>query len=270
MADLTRKVTIQKGFDPRDFVLFAFGGAGPVHAGVYARELGVAKVVVPQKETASVWCAFGAAAADILHVFEQVKIMRSPFEASSINALLAELKARGAAALAADDVAEAQRRYRFTLDMRHKGQINEVEVALAGDTLEPDALPALHEAFVRRYELLYGRGAALPGATLEIVTFRCRASAAMLKPRLVAAESLSETIPEAAEMPARAVYWAEWQRAAETPVFAGEQLVPGNRIAGPAVIETAVTTVVVHPEQTLAVDAFGNFEILLGGADGEG
>lgn len=270
MADLTRKVTIQKGFDPRDFVLFAFGGAGPAHAGVYARELGVAKVVVPQGETASVWCAFGAAAADILHVFEQVKIMRSPFEAAAINALLAELKARGAAALAADDVAEARRHYRFTLDMRHKGQINEVEVELAGDSLAADALPALHEAFVRRYELLYGRGAALPGATLEIVTFRCRASAAMLKPRLVAAESLSETIPEAALRPARAVYWAAWQRAAETPIFAGEQLVPGNRIAGPAVIETAVTTVVVHPEQALAVDAFGNFEILLGGADGEG
>src|SRR5665213_4201213 len=62
MADLIRKMTVGKGLDPRDFVLFAFGGAGPLHAGVFARELGVQKVIVPQGGTASTWCAFGAAA----------------------------------------------------------------------------------------------------------------------------------------------------------------------------------------------------------------
>ena len=78
MADLIHKATIQKGFDPRDFVLFAFGGAGPAHAGVFAAELGVAKVVIPQRATASVWCAFGAASVDLLHIYERVDIMASP------------------------------------------------------------------------------------------------------------------------------------------------------------------------------------------------
>ncbi|MBW8905008.1 MAG: hypothetical protein JF611_04940, partial [Betaproteobacteria bacterium] len=61
MADIIRKVTVEKGFDPRDFVLFAFGGAGPAHAGVFARELGIKKVIIPQRKAASTWCAFGAA-----------------------------------------------------------------------------------------------------------------------------------------------------------------------------------------------------------------
>ena len=270
MADLIRKVTIQKGHDPRDFVLFAFGGAGPVHAGVFAQELGVSTVIVPQRETASVWCAFGAAAADLLHVHERVNIMRSPFDAGTIDAMLAELKALGAADLAADDVAPAERHYRFTLDMRHKGQINEVEVELAGDHVAADEVGALHEEFLRRYEALYGRGAALPNAQLEIVTFRCRASGLTPKPRLSAAGALQAAAPAPdTARPSRPVYWAAWGRRAETPIYDGARLVPGNRIEGPAVIDTEVTTVVVHPAQTLAVDAYGNFAISLApGVDG--
>ena len=81
MADIIRKVTVEKGFDPRDFVLFAFGGAGPAHAGVFARELGVQQVIVPQRKAASTWCAFGAAAADVLHIFEHTEIMPTPVPA---------------------------------------------------------------------------------------------------------------------------------------------------------------------------------------------
>ena len=269
MADLIRKVTIQKGHDPRDFVLFAFGGAGPTHAGVFAQELGVSKVIVPQRETASVWCAFGAAAADLLHVHERVNIMRSPFEAGRINATLAALKERGAADLAADDVPPAERRYRFTLDMRHKGQINEVEVELEGEAVAAGGIGALHEEFRQRYEALYGRGAALPGAQLEIVTFRCRASGITPKPRLSAAEAVATAPAAEARRPSRSVYWAAWGRRAETPIYEGARLVPGNRIEGPVVIDTDVTTVVVHPGQTLAVDAYGNFEITLAAAAGD-
>ncbi|MDP6818675.1 MAG: hydantoinase/oxoprolinase family protein [Alphaproteobacteria bacterium] len=263
MADLIRKVTIQKGFDPRDFVLFAFGGAGPVHAGVFARELGVSKVIVPQRETASVWCAFGAAAADVLHVHERVNMMRSPFEVAEVTRLLNELKSHAEAELAADDIAPERQHLRFALDMRHKGQINEVEVEIGGAELSEADLPGLHDAFVAQYERLYGQGASLPGARLEIVTFRCRAAAETLKPRLAPSASLSQTIAAAAERPARPVYWSEPGERMETPVFDGESLVPGNNLPGPAIVETPDTTVAVHPGQALAVDAFGNFELTL-------
>ncbi len=136
MADIIRKMTVEKGHDPRDFVLFAFGGAGPVHAAVFGAELGVQKVIVPLREIASTWCAFGAAAADILHVYEQVDIQGSPFDPARVNRVLAELQARAEAQMAKDGIAASRRKFSFSLDMRHRGQINEVEVMLPGRPAE--------------------------------------------------------------------------------------------------------------------------------------
>ena len=130
MSDIIRKMTVEKGFDPRDFVLFAFGGAGPTHAGVFAYELGVQRVIVPQKEIASSWCAFGAASADILHVYEQVDIQASPFDAARVNRALDALERKADAQMEHDGIAARRRRFQFSLDMRHRGQINEVEVPL--------------------------------------------------------------------------------------------------------------------------------------------
>ena len=111
------------------------------------------------------------------------------------------------------------------------------------------------------YEQLYGHGAALPGAQLEAVTFRCRASVETPKPSLTPVDNLTDVIPEAAKRPFREIYWTEWEKKAETPIYDGAVLVPGNRIEGPAVLETEVTSVVLHPGETLTVDKFGNFEI---------
>jgi N-methylhydantoinase A len=218
---------------------------------------------VPQRETASVWCAFGAAAADVLHVHERVNMMRSPFDVAEVNNLLGELNSHATAELTADDIAAERQHLRFSLDMRHKGQINEVEVEIAGSALTEADLPGLHDAFVAQYERQYGQGASLPGARLEIVTFRCRAAADTAKPRLARSETMSAAIDDAALRPARPVFWTESGETTETPVFEGERLAPGNSVPGPAIVETADTTVVVHPGQMLAVDDFGNFELTL-------
>ena len=105
MADVIRKVTVEKGFDPRDFVLFAFGGAGPAHAGVFARELGVKKVVVPQRKAASTWCAFGAAAADVLHIFEHSEIMPTPVDARRVNTIVEELQKKASRLMGREGIA---------------------------------------------------------------------------------------------------------------------------------------------------------------------
>ncbi|MEQ8492629.1 MAG: hydantoinase/oxoprolinase family protein [Gammaproteobacteria bacterium] len=261
MADLIRKVTVQKGLDPREFVVFAFGGAGPVHMGVAARELGVAKVIVPQGDTAAVWCAFGAASADILHVDEQVAIQASPFDLGRVNAILDELAEKGRRHLEDDGIDASRHVFRFSIDMRHRGQINEVEVDLDDGHLDDAALDELRERFVARYERLYGRGAALRGARLEMVTFRCRASAVSRKPTLVAAESLSETVAGDAQTGTREIWWAEQRALTPTPIYDGYKLVPGNRLDGPCVVETTTTSMVVHPGQRIEVDALGNFVI---------
>ena len=261
MADIIRKMTVEKGYDPREFVLYAFGGAGPVHAGVFGSELGVQKVIVPLREIASTWCAFGAASADILHVYEQVDIQGSPFDAARVNAVLDELQAKAEAQMQKDGVAKSRQRFAFSLDMRHRGQINEVEVMLSAPRLKAKFAEPLRESFYERYEKLYGRGSSYRSARLEIVTLRVRASAETPRPQLAQSKQLSETLPNGAERPAREIYWSELKRAVDTPIYDGARLVSGNVVQGPCVVETAQTNVVVHPGRTLKVDAYGNFEI---------
>ena len=135
MADIIRKVTVEKGFDPRDFVLYAFGGAGPAHAGIFARELGIKKVIIPQREVASTWCAFGAAAADVLHIYEHTEIMPTPVPAAQLNRNFAKLEAEARKRMAEEGIVRNRQTFEFSLDVRHKGQINEVEVPVAGSKL---------------------------------------------------------------------------------------------------------------------------------------
>jgi len=264
MADIIRKTTVEKGFDPRDFVLFAFGGAGPAHAGVFARELGVQKVIVPQKEIASTWCAFGAASADILHVYEQVDIQASPFEAARVNATFDALEQKANGQMDRDGIDKARRRFAFSLDMRHRGQINEVEVVLPEKRVKDAFFETLRGRFTARYEQLYGSGSSYGEARLEIVTLRLRATAATPRPRLTRAKKLSAKIDSRASCGKRSIYWADLKKPVATPILDGAFLVPGNAVKGPAVIETTDTTVVVHPGRSLKVDAYGNFEINFG------
>ena len=265
MADIIRKVTVEKGFDPREFVLFAFGGAGPAHAGVFARELGVRKAVIPQRRAASTWCAFGAAAADVLHILEHTEIMAIPVPAKRINDGLRALERNAAARMAQEGIDARRQRFEFSLDLRHKGQINEVEIPLPWSRLPTGYEDRLRQLFVKRYEQLYGRGSALPGAQLEIVVCRLRAKALTPQPKLVAAKRSSGTLPKAATRKQRDIYWPDLGRRKSTPVYDGERLLSGNRIAGPAIVETADTTVVVQPGNRLRVDELGNFELTFRG-----
>jgi len=261
MADVIRKVTVEKGFDPRDFVLFAFGGAGPAHAAVFARELGVKKVIVPQRKAASTWCAFGAAAADVLHIFEHTEIMPTPVPATRVNEALGKLEKSAKALMAEEGIKPDRQRFEFSLDVRHKGQINEVEITLPWPRVAQDYEPTLRQFFVKRYEQLYGRGSALAGAQLEIVVCRLRAKALTPQPKLVRAKKITTRIPPEAMRKKRDIYWPDLGKRRATPVHNGELLANGNKIAGPAIVETADTTVVVQPGSKLRVDALGNFEL---------
>jgi len=261
MADVIRKVTVEKGYDPRDFVLFAFGGAGPAHAGVFARELGVRKIIVPQRKAASTWCAFGAAAADVLHIFEHSEIMPTPVPARRINQALEALEKKASQLMKKESIAPGRQRFEFSLDVRHRGQINEVEVHLDSPRLKDGYEPSLRKRFVDRYEKLYGRGSALAGAQLEFVVARLRARALTPRPRLVSTKKNQRAIPAKAKRNSRSIYWSDLAKFRQTPVFDGETLASGNQIKGPAIVETADTTVVVHPGRSLRVDALGNFEI---------
>jgi N-methylhydantoinase A len=264
MADIIRKMTVEKGFDPREFTLFAFGGAGPAHAGVFGAELGVKKVIIPQKEIASTWCAFGAASADMLHVHEQTDIQASPFSAARVNRALEQLERRAHAQMDQDGVERSRRRLAFSLDMRHRGQINEVEVLLPEGRLKGEFGEKLAARFYARYEQLYGKGSSYRGARLEIVTLRLRASAATPRPKLPRAKTLCARVAPQAARGRRDIYWPDFKRIVPTPIYDGARLRPGNRISGPGVVETTDTTIVIYPGRRLRVDAFGNFEMDFG------
>jgi len=261
MADLIRKATVQKGYDPRDFVVFAYGGAGPVHAGVYARELGAQAVIVPLGEICSLWSALGAASADVLHIDEAVDIIPSPFDPARVAAHFAELERQGMAQLAADGIDPASARIARSVDLRYKGQINEVEVAVPTGALDAAALEQLVADFHRRYETLYGRGAGFREARVEIVTYRVRASAMSPKPAIEPAPESGPRPPAEARAPVRKVFWAERGDFEPTPVFWGERLRAGNVLTGPAIVQLPDTTIVVHPDQTVRLDPYGNFII---------
>ncbi len=261
MADIIRKMTVEKGFDPREFTLFAFGGAGPAHAGVFGAELGVKRIIIPQKEIAATWCAFGAASADMLHVYEQTDIQASPFDAARVNRALERLERSAHAQMGKDGIARTRRRLAFSLDMRHRGQINEVEVLLPEGRLKKDFGDKLAARFYARYEQLYGKGSSYGGARLELVTLRLRASAATRRPQLRRAKMHGARVAPAALRGKREIYWPDYKRVRPTPIYDGARLKPGNRIAGPGVVETTDTTIVVYPGRKLRVDAFGNFEM---------
>ena len=104
MAELIRQMTLQRGLDPRDFVIFAYGGAGPTHACEYARELGIRHIVVPLGTISSAWSAFGTLCADILHVYEKSDFLSQPFDLEHINQTFGELESQGRKQLEEDGV----------------------------------------------------------------------------------------------------------------------------------------------------------------------
>jgi N-methylhydantoinase A len=119
----------------------------------------------------------------------------------------------------------------------------------------------LRRRFSARYEQLYGRGSPYGEAKTEIVNLRVRASAATPRPKLARVAKRSR-IAAGAAVGKRSIYWSDLRRTVATPIYDGARLMAGNRLSGPAVVETTDTTVVVHPGRALAVDGFGNFELL--------
>jgi len=178
--------------------------------------------------------------------------------ADDADALVPELEQQGLDQLERDGIAPGAARIARSADIRYKGQINEVEVAVPAGRLDDAALAELAADFHRRYESLYGAGAGFREARVEIVTYRVRTTAVSAKPAIRPTREQGATPSDDARAGARPVYWAELGDFELTPVWWGERLVAGNRVAGPAIIQVPDTTIVVHPGQAARIDAYGN------------
>ena len=263
MSDLIRRATVEKGHDPRSFVLFAFGGAGPVHASRYAADLGVRQVVIPL--TASVHGATGLISSDVVHEYGKSDHLQVPAEPGRVNANFDELIRRARADLGAAGFDPSEMAITRSADMRYRYQVHELNVPLAPGTasLAEAELERLYAEFDDAYEKAYGKGSGYREAGKEILTFRVTAVGMLTKPR-VRKEPARRAPADEALKPPRDVFFEELGEFAPARIYDFQRMRPGMELSGPAVIETPVTTVVVNPGDRAEIDGFRNVRIFVG------
>jgi N-methylhydantoinase A len=257
MGDLIRKLTIERGVDPREFALFSYGGAGPTHVGAYAREAGIAKAVVSPH--AAVFSALGIAASDIVRVYSQSSPMRSPFDPERINSLLGTLEQRAAQDLDRRSVAASETTLSRSFEMRFRHQVHQVKVPAPGGKLGERELADVVERFISLYEQSFGKGTAAREAGVEILTFHVVATTHRVPLNLTPAK-LEGADASAARSGSRKVWFDG--AFVETPIYEHRKLKAGNRVSGPAIIEGMNTTLPLHPGQEITIDAFQNLVIV--------
>jgi len=264
MAELIRQMTVQSGYDPRDFVVYAYGGAGAAHGVGFASELGARAVIVPLLDLGAVWSAYGVASSDLVELVERTDIMRRPFDLGRLNGLLDELSAAASGRLAdqgvaAEDVTITRRAF-----LRFTAQINEVDVVLDDGPVDAAGAELMVERFAQRYEALYGKGSGFAGAGVELVTVSAEA-----RGRLRSQPGPGELPPppvndgEPRWTGTRSAYWPQRGESLPTAVIDGTSLGVGHAVDGPAIIELPHTTLVVPPGYTATVDSYGNCVIEL-------
>jgi N-methylhydantoinase A len=249
MADLVRRVTIEQGYHPGDFVIYAYGGGGPLHVGSYGRDIGVSLALIAP--FAPAFSAFGIAGCDIRRQYTRSHPMPFPAPAATLNAIFCELEEEARRDTAGDLLLER------SLDMKFRRQVHNVRIPAPGGDLEEREVGALLDTFEQSYEKIYGKGTAYRKAGVELSHFVVTATARTYKPKLKALPPQGES-PEAGRVGDRKVYFDGFITA---PVFKMERLAPKNRIAGPAVIESPATTVLLHPDQKAVVDSYLNLLI---------
>lgn len=261
MSDAMRLVTIKKGYDPRDYAVIAFGGAGPVHAAFMARELGIKKIIVTPFATAQ--SAFGIATCDILHSFSLTDISELN-DPERFNKNYNGLEQKGYALLEAEELDESQVEVIRYADMRYKGQSHEVTIpGVPLKVLDLSDLARLMDQFEAAYEKIYGKGTTFREAGIEAVNFRVDFVVKTVKPALKRNSTQDRNISPV--MKGKREIFFERAKAVSTPVYDGDALMGGASILGPAVIEYTGTTVVVLPGQTAEADTYRNIIITEGG-----
>jgi N-methylhydantoinase A len=256
MSHMVRWVTTERGLDAADFALVAYGGAGPLHAAMIARELRIAKVIVPFAP--GHFSAYGMLFADLRR--DLVNTWFRPLDAASfddIEALFAAMEKAGADDLARSRGMIADLQIERGADMRYVGQEHAVTVHLPIELFRNHDRAGIKARFDAVHETRYGYSA--PGEKAEIVSLRSATIGTMRKPALEPLGAAGEEAHEAFTG-RRPVYFAAGGMV-DTPTYDRARLKAGNRIEGPALIEEHASTTVVEPRDTLTVDAFGNLHI---------
>jgi N-methylhydantoinase A len=266
MADTLREMTIGRGHDPRDFVLFAYGGAGPAHCASYGAELGVSKIIIPA--TSMAHSAFGALAADIHQTAERSFLLRGgggerdPWDGIDfkiVAGLFRELEKQCLGALRLSGVGKSKAELQRSIDMRYRSQTHELIVPVAAGKITAKAIRSICRGFEQTYEAVYGQGAGFRAAGIELVTFRVAGIGRTAKPKIAGPKSVRK--PKAKS---RRIFEPARQRFVSANVWDWLSLPAGYRIIGPSIVEHPETTVYIGPDQTAKIDTDGKLSIDLG------
>ncbi|ASM74966.1 MULTISPECIES: hydantoinase/oxoprolinase family protein [Roseobacteraceae] len=257
MADAVRMVSISLGEDPRDFALFAFGGAGPLHACAIARELGVPRVLVPARP--GITNALGCIVADLRHDF--VQTVNTPLDLCDIDEVHAAFSRQiddGKAAIGRERVEIAELRVMHSVDMQFIGQTHLLRVPLPDATPDRAVLQSLfEEAYFRRFQVsLPEIRPALVNVNTSVIGRRAEVDLSLLIDKDQRRATLAE-----AQTGTRPVWFDGW---IDTPVYWRDHLPADAQLVGPVIVEQMDCTLVMEPDDTATQDADGNLIVTLG------
>jgi N-methylhydantoinase A len=264
MSNVVKRVTTERGLDVRDFTMVAYGGAGPLHATLIARELNLRKVVIPNAP--GHFSAVGMLTADLRRDF--VRSLFLPLEgapSSTIQSIYREMEMRGREDIAKACGEDTPVAIEWAADMRYAGQEHFVAVLLPGEMVAgfPGQIDhaGIKACFDQTHLERYGFSS--PEELAEIVSLRCAVTGILPKPSFGAIASGGAQPPPEALQEVRLVHFGG-SGMMETPVYQREHLQSQNQIAGPALIEEYASTTVVFPDDQVRVDHIGNLVIAVG------
>jgi len=260
MARAVSKVTVERGHDPRDFVMIAYGGAGPMHATAVARELGIRNVIVPLAPAQ--FSALGMLTTDVRYDYAQTyPVATASLTADALDGQYGAIEA-GARASLAEDVGSTDISFTRSADMRYLGQFHTLAVRLPDGPYDAGFLARLSARFHESHDAAYGH--ASPGLPTELINLRVAAFVRMSKPSFKPIARGAAEPPAAARLPERTVLWEDGT-GTRCGIYRREALLAGNLIMGPAVIQEYASVIPLATGETARVDEFGHLRITLEG-----
>jgi N-methylhydantoinase A len=253
MVNALKLVSVNRGFDPRDFTLVVFGGGGPMHGIALGQELGVKKIVVPRG--APVFSAWGMLMSDLRRDYFVTRLIEQS-DSVSLDELLRETMARARDKFVSEGVSEDRITMQPQLRCRYQNQEFAVEVPVVPSAFGPDEMKAMIADFHVIYEREYSYRL---DAQVDIIGLHLIASADIGKLEIVPLPVTGASIESAVKSHRDVDYATEGLH--EATIYDGEKLEPGMQFEGPAIIEDSGTTVVVHPQNRVHIDTYGNIHI---------
>jgi len=262
MANAVRHVTLERGLDPRDFTLVAYGGGGPLHAASVAKELSIRTVIIPHAP--GHFSALGMLMADLRRDYVQTLFERmDDLEMFELEDQFKNLEAEGRRTLEESGIPTDRIVFERAADMRYVGQEHAVAVRMPAKVGDESARAEIKRLFDAAHDLRYSHSA--PEESADIVSLRVSAIGRLGKPQFPKILQGETTPPTEARRGKRSVIF-EGSGALEAAVFDRTKLLQGNVINGPAIIEEVASTTVVEPGDMVTVNAYGHLVMQLGGA----